>query len=159
MKAPASVISHRLMYFFGPAARFAGGFIGLVGIAVLLWGGWAGLILVVFGLGLISAQSGMELYPDECRFRLYYNVFWLFKMGQKRDLTPYNRLMVMPWRGSHVVYSRSNRRVEHPESKYVVYALHQNRNEKIPLYIADEQEAALQKLKEIKSAIPLNWLD
>jgi hypothetical protein len=159
MNESAPVISHRLMYFFGPAARFAGGFIGVAGLAVLLWGGWAGLILVVFGLGLVSAQSGMDLYPDTTQYRLYYKIFGLFKMGQKKDLTPFNRLTVKPWRGSHVVYSRSNRRLEYPESKYVVYATNPSRNVKIPIYIADDQEAALNKAKEIKSAIRLNWLD
>jgi len=159
MNQVVPVIRHRLMYFFGPAARFAAGFIGVTGVAVLAWGAWAGIILVVFGLTLISAQSGMELYPADHQYRLYYKILWLFKFGEKKDLRPYNRLTVRPWRGTHVVYSRSNRRMEEPESKYVVYALHRGRNEKIPLYLSNDQESAVQKAKEIQSAIPMDWQD
>jgi len=159
MNQVVPVISHRLMYFFGPSGRFAAGFIGMTGVAVLVWGAWPGIILVVFGLTLLSAQSGMELYPADHQYRLYYKVLWLFKFGQKKDLSPFNRLMVRPWKGTHVVYSRSNRRMEEPVSKYVVYALHRNRNEKIPLYLSNDRESAVQKAKEIQSAIRLDWQD
>ena len=159
MEQAATAISHRLMYFFGPAARFAAAFLGLAGFAVLLWGEWAGGILLIFGLTMVSAQSGMDIYPGDYKYRLHYKILWLFKFGKSKDLTPFNRLMVRPWRGTHVVYSRSNRRVEEPERKWVVYALHQGGKEKIPLFIAREQESALQKAEEFKSAIHLNWID
>ena len=157
VKKSIPVVRNRLLYFFGPPARFAAGAMVIAGILGFFLGGPAALLLIVIGLTMITAHSGIELYGKEKRYRLYYKILGLIKWGRMRNLGGYNHLIIRPWRGSYTVYSRSNRRLDLPARKYVLYAVGNSRYKKIPLFMADDRDAVYQKGEEIRLKTNMEW--
>ena len=156
MKKTAPILHNRLMFFFGPPARFAAGLMVIAGIVALFVGGVTGIILVLGGLVMITTHSGVEIY-DGNEYRLYYSILWLFRWGRRQDFRDYAWLSVRPWKGSHTVYSRSNRRIDLPDRKYVLYALSSHKHEKVPLYMANDKETVRRKGEEIRGLTWLEW--
>jgi len=148
----------RLAWFFGPPARFAGAVIALAGLIAALLEGPEGWILVAMGLLMVTTYSGVELYLPQAKYRLYYRVLWLIRIGGIKDFKRYNRIGVRPWKGSHTVYSRSNRQVDVSDHQFVVYATENTGNDRIPLYMSPDRQLAYQKAAEIGDAARLEFI-
>lgn len=147
MKKPT--YDYRLSWFFGPPARFSAAILAIAGVVGFITGGVAGIILLMIGLIMITAHSGIALYVPDRQYRLYYSFLWVIRLGGLKDFSGYKRLFIRPWKGSHTVYSRSNRQVDVPDHKFVVYATGNQRNDQVPLFMTKDKELAFRKAEEI----------
>jgi len=157
MKKPT--YDYRLSYFFGPPARFSGGIIAIAGVVGVVTGGPPGVILLLMGLMMITTHSGIELYVPDCQYRLYYRILWLVRLGKRKDFTRYNRLMIKYWKGTHRIFSRSNRQVDVQDFKFVVYATGSQKDDQVPLYMTKDKDLAFRKAKEISLSAHLEFTE
>lgn len=159
MKISGPDYRSRLMYFFGPPARFAAGVVAVFGLVAIFMGVPAGVLLFVAGLVIMTAHSGIELYYSQHQYRLYYRLLGLIRFGSKKSYTGFTRLEVKPWKGKHRVYSRSNRQVDVQDTRFVVYAVDEHNKDKIPLYISKDQQPAREKAREFAASTSLDYTE
>lgn len=157
MKTSGPDYRSRLMYFFGPPARFAAGVVAVFGLVAIFMEVPAGVLLFLAGVVIMTTHSGIELYYSQNQYRLYYRLLGLFRFGSKKSLDGFTRLEVKPWKGKHRVYSRSNRQVDVQDTRFVVYAVDDHHKDKIPLYISKDQQPARQKAREFAAIISLEY--
>lgn len=147
----------RLAWFFGPPARFAGVVIAVAGLTGVFLEGPAGWIMVLLGLLMVTTYSGVDLFLPEYQYRLFYKILFLIRIGRIKDFSHYDHLLVKPWKGSHTVYSRSNRQVDVKDHKFVVYAAEPTGKDKIPLFMSPDKQLAYKKAEHISDLTRLEF--
>ena len=125
-------------YFPNPV-RFIGFGFHIAGTASIL--GWLGAPLLMIGLILVLARSGVQLDQNEKQYREYFDVLG-WKNGGWKPLELYRYVSVLSTRVSQTSYSSSHQSITVTDSIYKVCLLSANHREKLAVqYIKDYDEA------------------
>ena len=52
-------------------------FLILIGIAILIKGGWFCVFFLILGISILTIQFGFELKPETHEYRKYFQIWWL----------------------------------------------------------------------------------
>jgi len=146
------IIKNKLDKLFGPSASFSGLFILIIGIGIVIFQSFVGLILVA--IGAFTAFSSTSAYIDleNKKVRFTNNLFGLIPIGKWLTINPEMKLTLKKVNRVYRAYSRSNRSTS-INKKDIRLLLYINNRKSIYLRKFDNLDIARNELEKLKEQL------
>ncbi|MDO9510895.1 MAG: hypothetical protein Q7J34_03980 [Bacteroidales bacterium] len=160
-----NIINYPTSYIFSKSLRAAGvAFIIAGGLTLIqsiidihIAGVCIGLLFLFAGIFLSMGKEGFQLNSKEKKFRLFFSLFSLIKIGKWLNIQPYTAICLLSFNYTETTSSQSNRQNTSISKKFEINLLNSNQSKKLRIMSLDSEQKALQLLEviSVSSGIPI----
>ena len=154
------IIDSKIENYFPSAMSFVGYFLIFLGLLFLYFQSYGfrislflvGLTFLFIGINISFAKSGIQIDPDEKKYREYYGLFGL-RYGKWKALDKFKYLTILHNRETVSTYSRSNRSIDISDLWFDICLLNENHRQKLIVMRFKSKDKAIEKIKNLSALL------
>lgn len=149
------ILTHDFGKSFPPAMSYGGYVFIIGGLAALPTHLYLGVLFIFFGIIIAFARSGIQINPNDKKYRSFNYLFGL-RQGKWKELSYYSGMTLLRNKIETSAFSRSNRQaITSSNSFYEITLLDPSHRNKLCIKRIRERETAIIDLKEISELLKL----